>query len=66
MSLAELGGYGWAEAHIIVGRLRSEGTEAVVFDGGTHLAEGAFRLIPVRVMVAADDLAAAKAIIAAA
>lgn len=60
MSLVELGGYSYPEAHIIVGRLESEGIPAIAFDAGTHMAEGSFRLIPVRVMVDEDDLAPAQ------
>lgn len=60
MSLVELGGYSYPEAHIIVGRLESEGIPAIAFDAGTHMAEGSFRLIPVRVMVDKDDLATAQ------
>ena len=60
MSLVELGGYSYPEAHIIVGRLEAEGIPAVAFDAGTHMAEGSFRLIPVRVMVDEDDFDLAR------
>jgi hypothetical protein len=60
MSLVELGGYSYPEAFIIVGRLESEGIPAITFDAGTHMAEGSFRLIPVRVMVDEDDLEVAR------
>lgn len=60
MSLVELGAYSWSEAHIVVGRLEAEGIVAIAFDAGTHMAEGSFRLIPVRVMVDADDLDLAR------
>lgn len=60
MSLVELGRYSYPEAHIIVGRLESEGIPAIAFDAGTHMAEGSFRLIPVRVMVDEDDLVLAQ------
>ena len=60
MSLVELGGYSYPEAHIIVGRLESEGIPAIAFDAGTHMAEGSFRLIPVRVMVDEEDLVPAR------
>ena len=63
MSMVELGGYSYPEAHIIIGRLESEGIPAIAFDAGTHMIEGSFRLIPVRVMVDEDDLAAARKII---
>ncbi len=64
MSMVELGGFSYPEAHIIIGRLESEGIPAIAFDAGTHMIEGSFRLIPVRVMVDEDDLAAARKIIA--
>ena len=64
MSLVALGAYSYAEAHIIVGRLESEGISAIAFDAGMHLAEGAFRLIPVRVMVDDSDEDTARAILA--
>ena len=60
MSLAELGAYSWSEAHIVIGRLEAEGIAAIAFDAGTHLIEGSFRLIPVRVMVDETELAAAR------
>ena len=63
MSLVELGGYSYPEAHILIGRLESEGITAVAFDAGTHMIEGSFRLIPVRVMVDEDDLTAARKIV---
>ncbi len=40
MSLVELGRYGRNEAHIIVGRLESEGIPAIAFDGGMSILEG--------------------------
>lgn len=66
MSLAELGRYGKIEAEIIVGALEAAGIPAVAFDGGASIADGSQFLIPVRVMVDADDLAEARALIAAA
>lgn len=63
MHLVELGRFSRIEAHLIVGRLEAEGIAAVAFDGETSIAEGSFFLIPVRVMVAADDLAAARAVL---
>ena len=60
MSLVELGGYSYPEAHIIIGRLEAEGIPAIAFDAGTHMAEGSFRLIPVRVMVDEDDVKEAR------
>ncbi|TPG20462.1 DUF2007 domain-containing protein [Sphingomonas koreensis] len=64
MALVELGKFGFPEGEIVAGRLRSEGIEAITFDTGTHLVEGAFRLVPIRVMVDEDDVAAARAILA--
>lgn len=66
MSLVELGRYDRNLAAIIVGRLESEGIDAIAFDGGSSIADGSYLLIPVRVMVDDDDLAAASAIVAAA
>ena len=63
MSLVELGRYDRNLAHILVGRLESEGIAAVAFDGGASIADGSWLLIPVRVMVDADDLAAARGIV---
>ena len=65
MSLAELGRFDRNEAHIIVGRLESEGIPAIAFDGNASIGDGSWLLVPVRVMVDADDLTAARAIIAA-
>jgi hypothetical protein len=63
MSLVELGRYERIEAHLIVGRLDSEGIDAVAFDGGASIADGSWLLIPVRVMVDEDELAAARAVL---
>ncbi len=65
MALVELGRYPRNEAHILVGRLDSEGIDAVAFDAGASIADGSWLLIPVRVMVDEDDLPAAQAIAAA-
>ena len=63
MSLVELGRYDRNEAHMVIGRLDSEGIAAVTFDAGASIAEGSWLLIPVRVMVDADDLATAQAVL---
>ncbi|WP_188053172.1 DUF2007 domain-containing protein [Sphingosinithalassobacter sp. CS137] len=63
MALAELGRYNRFEAHLIVGRLESEGIPAIAFDAESSIAEGSAFLIPVRVMVDADDLAEARRIV---
>ncbi len=63
MSLAEPGRYSRNEALIITGRLESEGIAAIVFDGDMAIGDGSDLLIPVRVMVDADDFAEARAII---
>lgn len=65
MALVELGRYARNEAMILVGRLESEGIEAVAFDGGASIADGSYLLIPVRVMVDEDDLPAARDILPA-
>ena len=64
MSLVELGRYGRNEAHIIVGRLESEGIPAVAFDGGMSIMEGSWLLIPVRGMVDEEDVDEARGILA--
>ncbi len=63
MALVELGRFDRNEANIIVGRLDSEGIDAIAFDGNASIADGSWFLIPVRVMVDDDDLARARAII---
>ncbi|WP_374943673.1 DUF2007 domain-containing protein [Sphingomonas sp.] len=63
--MVELGRFDRNLAHIIVGRLDSEGIDAVAFDGETSIGDGSYLLIPVRVMVDEDDLAAAQAIVTA-
>jgi hypothetical protein len=63
VSLVELGRYNRNEAMIIIGRLDSEGIDAISFDGNASIADGSYFLIPVRVMVDEDDLAAARAVI---
>jgi len=64
MSLVELGRYDRNLANIIVGRLDSEGIDAIAFDGGASIADGSYLLIPVRVMVDDEDFDAASAIVA--
>ena len=66
MALVELGRFARPEAYILVGRLESEDIPAIAFDAEMSLGEGSAFLIPVRVMVHEDDLAAARAIVAAA
>ena len=66
MALAELGRFNRIEALVLQGRLESEGIPAVSFDAEMSLGEGSAFLIPVRVMVHEQDLAAALAIVAAA
>lgn len=63
MSLVELGRFNRNEAHILVGRLEAEGIPAIAFDAETSIGEGSWFLIPVRVMVDEDDLAAARALL---
>jgi len=64
MSLVELGRYDRNHAYIVVGALEAAGIPAVAFDGGSSIVEGSWLLIPVRVMVDEDDLAAARTIAA--
>lgn len=63
--MIELGRYDRNLAHIIVGRLESEGIAAIAFDGETSIGDGSWLLIPVRVMVDEEDLDEARAIVAA-
>ncbi|MEN2747697.1 DUF2007 domain-containing protein [Sphingomonas sp. T9W2] len=63
MPLTELGRFPRVEAQIIVGRLESEGISAVAFDGEASIGDGSWLLIPVRVMVDADDLDDARKIV---
>jgi hypothetical protein len=65
MALAEVGRFERMAAHIVAGRLESEGIPAMIFDGEASIGDGSWLMIPVRVMVDADDLATARAIVAA-
>ena len=60
MALVELGRYARNEAFMVVGRLEAEGIDAVAFDGGAWIADGRWRVVPVRGMVDEDDLATAR------
>ena len=64
MSLIELGRFSRNEAHILIGRLESEGIPAIAFDGETSIGDGSYLLIPVRVMVDDEDIDAARQIVA--
>ncbi|MEZ0496192.1 DUF2007 domain-containing protein [Sphingomonas sp. IW22] len=64
MALAELGRFNRIEAHVVAGALEAAGIPAVSFDAEMSLGEGSAFLIPVRVMVDADDLAEARAVLA--
>lgn len=64
MALVELGRYDRQEAHIVIGRLAAEGIPAFAFDGNASIADGSYLLIPVRVMVDADDREAACELLA--
>ena len=63
MALVELGRFDRNLANILVGRLASEGIDAVAFDGGASIADGSWLLIPVRVMVDEVDLPVARRIV---
>lgn len=62
--LVEIGRYNRIEAHVVVGALEAAGIPAVGFDGEMSLGEGSAFLIPVRVMVDAEDEREARAVIA--
>ena len=64
MALVELGRYPPPEAHMVVGRLESEGIMAFAFDAGASVLEGSMGFfMPVRVMVDDEDLDAARALV---
>lgn len=63
MALVDLGRFHRQEAYIVQSRLESEGIMSFVFDAGTSIADGSYLLIPVRVMVDDEDLAAARALL---
>jgi hypothetical protein len=52
------------EAHIVIGRLESDGILAIAFDGEMSIADSSYFLIPVRVMVDDEDAEAARMILA--
>jgi hypothetical protein len=62
--LVELANYPNAmEAAMVKGLLEAEGIDAVLFDHGMNIADSSGWLVPVRVMVLDDDLAAARALL---
>lgn len=62
MNLVELARYSNAmEAMMVRDVLAGAGIDAVVFDHGMNIADSSGWLVPVRVMVLAEDLDAAKA-----
>ena len=63
MALVELGRFDRQEAYIVQSRLEAEGLMSFVFDAGASIADGSSFLIPVRVMVDDEDLAAARKLI---
>ena len=63
MALVEIGRFDRNEAHILIGRLESEGIMAFAMDGHASIADGSYLLIPVRVMVDDEDEAAARKLI---
>ena len=52
------------EAEIVRGRLEAAGIGAVCFDSNVNIVEGAGIALPARVMVLAEDLTEARAILA--
>ena len=63
LALVELGRFNRQEAFIVQGRLEDDDIPSLVFDAGASIADGSYLLIPVRVMVDDEDLAAARAIL---
>ncbi|RYD58824.1 MAG: DUF2007 domain-containing protein [Sphingomonadales bacterium] len=62
MALVELGRFDRHEAYIVQGALEDAEIMSFIFDAGASIADGSQFLIPVRVMVDEDDLAAAREI----
>lgn len=54
-----------AEAELLRGRLENAGVHAVCFDAGMNIAESVGIMIPVRIMVLDEDIAEARALLAA-
>ncbi|AOH86453.1 hypothetical protein AWL63_02555 [Sphingomonas panacis] len=66
MAIVEIGRFNRNEAHIVIGRLESEGIPALALDANASIADGSYLFIPVRVMVDEDDSEAARRIVAGA
>ena len=66
VAIVELGRFSRNEAHVVIGRLDSEGIDAIAFDGEASIGDGSWLAIPVRVMVDDGDLSRARSIITAA
>lgn len=64
MALVEIGRFDRMEAHIVIGRLESDGILAIAFDSEMSIADSSYFLIPVRVMVDDEDAEAARMILA--
>ena len=52
------------EAGIVLGRLESEGIEAILFDLNVAMGDGISMIVPIRLMVADEDEAEARCILA--
>jgi hypothetical protein len=64
MALVELANYPNAmEAAMVKGLLEVEGIDAVLFDHGMNIADSSGWLVPVRVMVLAEDLEIARGLL---
>ena len=64
MALVELANYPNAmEAAMVKGLLEAEGIDAVLFDHGMNIADSSGWLVPVRVMVLAEDLDIARGLL---
>jgi hypothetical protein len=64
MALVELASYPNAmEAAMVKGLLEAEGIDAVLFDHGMNIADSSGWLVPVRVMVLAEDLDIARGLL---
>jgi hypothetical protein len=64
MALVELGRFDRQEAYIVQSRLEDAEIMSFVFDAEASLMSGSYLLVPVRVMVDDEDIAAAQEILA--
>jgi hypothetical protein len=66
VALVEIGRFNRNEAHIVIGRLDSEGIPAIALDANSSIADGSYLFIPVRVMVDEEDAETARRVVSSA